>query len=104
MSSLSAPTIGTLLRRYRRAAGLTQETLAERALISADTISDLERGVNLSPRSDTIDQLADALALAPAQRAQLDAGGRGLLVPGEEAVLAGCYSRSGVSVLWLVGR
>ena len=33
-----------LLRRYRKAAGLTQNTLAERASLSARTISDLKRG------------------------------------------------------------
>ena len=33
-----------LLRRYREAAGLTQETLAQRAGLSARGISDLERG------------------------------------------------------------
>jgi predicted ATPase/DNA-binding XRE family transcriptional regulator len=86
MSSLPAPTVGTLLKRYRRAAGLTQEALAERTQISVDTISALERSVHLSPRSDTLDRLADALALAPAQRAQLHAAARGLLPPGEPAV------------------
>ncbi len=104
MSSLPAPTIGTLLKRYRRAAGLTQEALAECALISADTISDLERGVNLSPRSDTIDQLADALTLAPAQRAQLHAAARGLLLPGEPAVVPLRLPAASTSLPPLVGR
>ena len=35
---------GDLLRRYRTAAGLTQEELAERAGLSTRGISDLERG------------------------------------------------------------
>jgi tetratricopeptide (TPR) repeat protein/transcriptional regulator with XRE-family HTH domain len=93
----------TLLKRYRRAAGLTQEALAERALISADTISDLERGVNLSPRSDTIDQLVDALALAPAQRAQLHAAARGLQ-PGEPTVVPLRLPAASTSLPPLVGR
>ncbi len=77
MSSLPAPSVGTLLKRYRRAAGLTQEALAEQAGISADTISELERGVNLRPRTDTIELLADALGLAPAERARLHQVARG---------------------------
>jgi transcriptional regulator with XRE-family HTH domain len=38
-----------LLRQYRVAAALSQEALAERAGLSARTISDLERGVKTSP-------------------------------------------------------
>jgi DNA-binding XRE family transcriptional regulator len=104
MSFLPAPTIGTLLKRYRRAAGLTQEGLAERAGISADTISALERGGNLRPRSDTIDRLADALALAPAQRAQLRAAARGLMVPGEPTMVPLRTSAASASLPPLVGR
>jgi tetratricopeptide (TPR) repeat protein/transcriptional regulator with XRE-family HTH domain len=85
MSALPAPTVGFLLKRYRRAAGLTQEALAERAQISVDTISDLERGVNLRPRKDTIDQLADALHLVPTERAHLHAASRGLVAAGAPA-------------------
>src|SRR5215469_8488387 len=103
MSSLPAPTIGTLLKRYRRAAGLTQEALAERAGISADTISALERGGNLHPRNDTIDRLADALALAPAQHAQLQAAARGLLPPGEPAVVSRRLATASASLPPLVG-
>ena len=36
--------VGTLVRRHRRAAGLTQEALAERAQVSTPTVSALERG------------------------------------------------------------
>jgi transcriptional regulator with XRE-family HTH domain/tetratricopeptide (TPR) repeat protein len=63
---------GELLRRYRVAAGLTQEALAERARVSADTISALERGINHAPRKDTANLLAEALALAPHARATFD--------------------------------
>jgi transcriptional regulator with XRE-family HTH domain len=37
---------GTLLKRYRQAAGLSQEALAARADLSARAISDLERGTH----------------------------------------------------------
>lgn len=36
------PSVGALVRRWRGAAGLTQEELAERAGMSARAISDLE--------------------------------------------------------------
>ncbi|HWE61858.1 MAG TPA: AAA family ATPase, partial [Chloroflexota bacterium] len=54
---------GTLLRRTRRAAGLTQEALAERSGVSARTISDLERGVHHAPHADTAALLAETLGL-----------------------------------------
>lgn len=60
---------GPLLRRYRAAAGLTQEELAERAGLSTRAISDLERGVKRAPRRETIELLADALALTAQKRA-----------------------------------
>jgi tetratricopeptide (TPR) repeat protein/transcriptional regulator with XRE-family HTH domain len=62
---------GTLLRRHRVAAGLTQEELAERAGISRRNLGDLERGVGHSPRKDTVALLAEALALSPLERAAL---------------------------------
>jgi predicted ATPase/transcriptional regulator with XRE-family HTH domain len=58
----------TLLRRYRRAAGLTQEELAERAHLSTRAISALEQGENHAPRKDTVALLAEALALTPEAR------------------------------------
>ena len=67
---------GELLRRFRVAAGLTQEALAERAGISTRGISDLERGAHGLPRKDTLRLLLDALALSPADRATLVAAAR----------------------------
>jgi len=63
---------GSLLRRHRRVAGLTQEALAELAGLSARGVQDLERGVNQTPRSATIDLLAAALGLAEEDRAALE--------------------------------
>jgi predicted ATPase/transcriptional regulator with XRE-family HTH domain len=56
--------VGTLLKRYRAAAGLTQEELAGRTGVSARTICDLERGVTRRWRHDTISLLAEALQLS----------------------------------------
>jgi predicted ATPase/DNA-binding XRE family transcriptional regulator len=62
---------GTLLKRYRVAAGLTQEALAARAGLSARTIADLERGVNRLPRHDTFELLLSALNVTSQQRTLL---------------------------------
>ena len=74
MSALSS--FGDMLRRYRLAAGLTQEALAERAGLSARAITDLERGVNRSPRKDTFARLATALDLSAADHAAWEAARR----------------------------
>jgi tetratricopeptide (TPR) repeat protein/transcriptional regulator with XRE-family HTH domain len=63
--------LGTLLRRYRLAAGLTQEELAERAGISRRSLGDMERGVVHAPRKDTVALLVEALGLDPPERAAL---------------------------------
>jgi predicted ATPase/DNA-binding XRE family transcriptional regulator len=67
---------GELLRRYRIAAGLTQEELAERAGVSTRGISDLERGARGLPRKDTLQMLLQALDLSPEDRAALVAAAR----------------------------
>jgi predicted ATPase/DNA-binding XRE family transcriptional regulator len=69
---------GAVLRQARRAAGLSQEALAERSGLSADAITALERGRRAAPRPDTLSRLADALALAAPERAAFiaAAGGR----------------------------
>src|SRR5579864_4179668 len=64
---------GTLLKRYRLAAGLSQEALAERARVSARAISSYERGLRQAPYRGTLAQLIHALQLAPVERQRLEA-------------------------------
>ena len=64
---------GILLKHYRQSIGLTQEALAEMANLSPRTISDLERGINRSPRYATFELLADALSLSVQKRDLLKA-------------------------------
>jgi predicted ATPase/DNA-binding XRE family transcriptional regulator len=64
---------GALLRRYRLAAGLSQEALAEQARMSINGIGALERGDRRYPYRETVVLLAKALGLAPAATAQLEA-------------------------------
>ena len=73
----AAPGFGGLLRQLRADAGLTQEELAEAAGLSPRSVSDLERGINLSARKDTARLLADALGLAGPQRGLFEAAARG---------------------------
>jgi predicted ATPase/DNA-binding XRE family transcriptional regulator len=72
-----------LLRQLRTEAGLTQEQLAEAAALSPRSISDLERGINLTARKETARLLADALKLTGSQRAQFEAAARGGAVAGD---------------------
>lgn len=57
---------GDRVRLLRSDRGLTQEQLAERASISVDFLSLIERGKN-SPSFDNLDDLADALGVSVAQ-------------------------------------
>jgi predicted ATPase/transcriptional regulator with XRE-family HTH domain len=68
VTSRQAESFGGLLQRYRAAAGLSQEELADRAGLSRRGISDLERGVRRSPYPATVRRLAAALGLAEADR------------------------------------
>ncbi len=70
-------TLGWLLRRLRTNAGLTQEELAEAAGVSTRSVSDLERGINLTARKETARLLADALGLAGPAREEFEAVARG---------------------------
>jgi predicted ATPase/transcriptional regulator with XRE-family HTH domain len=63
---------GRLLRDHRLAAGLTQEALAERARMGVRSLQALERGES-RPLRDTLQRLASALALTPAERAPFTA-------------------------------
>jgi predicted ATPase/DNA-binding XRE family transcriptional regulator len=64
---------GALLREFRLAANLSQEALAERAAMSADGISALERGVSKAPQRETLALLVKALPLEPQQRHAIEA-------------------------------
>lgn len=72
----TAQSFGTLLRRFRSRARVSQEALAEESRLSVETISALERGSRRSPYRDTVALLADALALSPAERATLELAAR----------------------------
>lgn len=61
---------GDLLRRYREAAGCSQEELAVRSGLSARGISDLERGLRTKPRLETVRLLALGLELDAAELAE----------------------------------
>ncbi len=76
MATPQSWSFGHLLRRYRSAAGLTQEALAERARLSARAISDMERGLPHLPRPTTVHLLAQALDLAAEARAAFEAAAR----------------------------
>ena len=63
---------GDLLRQLRNAAGLTQEDLAERAGLSVDAISLLERGERRRPHRYTLQSLAEALGLSQQERIRFE--------------------------------
>jgi predicted ATPase/transcriptional regulator with XRE-family HTH domain len=79
---------GGVLRRLRRAAGLSQEALAERATLSWRTISDIERGIKRKPQVETFRLLADALELSPQDRDLLESAVRGPRKGASPAALA----------------
>jgi transcriptional regulator with XRE-family HTH domain len=64
---------GEQLQHYRRAAGLTQAALAERAGLSQEAIGALERGTRRAPHRETVALLAEALRLSSAERSVLEA-------------------------------
>jgi transcriptional regulator with XRE-family HTH domain len=70
-------TLGASLKKLRLSAGVTQEELAERAGISARTVSDVERGLRNVVHNDTALRLASALGLADEQLRRFTALARG---------------------------
>jgi transcriptional regulator with XRE-family HTH domain/tetratricopeptide (TPR) repeat protein len=73
---VAGPDVGILLRRHRRAAGLTLEALADASGVSVRAISDLERGRSRGPQPRTMAALADALRLPAEARSALLAAAR----------------------------
>lgn len=66
-------TFAGLLRELRAQAGLTQDGLASAASLSPRSISDLERGINLTTRRETARLLAAALDLTGQVRDDFEA-------------------------------
>lgn len=63
MTGLSAEAFGPFIRAARERSGLTQAEVADRAGVTAMTVSYIERGVN-TPLLDTAIALCEALGLA----------------------------------------
>jgi len=76
MHTSPSPRFGSLLRQYRLAAGLTQEELAHCANLSRATIDSLERGTRLTPHTETMSLLLEALQLSEEERVLLEAAAR----------------------------
>ena len=70
------PPFAELLTAHRAASGLTQQELADRASLSMDAVSLLERGARTAPRSDTVARLARAFGLGPAERQVFETAAR----------------------------
>lgn len=68
----STAELAELLKRFRVEAGLSQQTLADRALISVQAVSALERGFRKAPYRATLERIADALALSEEARQTLE--------------------------------
>ena len=98
------PAFGDLLKRYRAAAGLTQEELAERARLSVRAIADLERGARRTPRKDTVHLLAAALSLSPDARALFEAAARPRATTSTLLPSASILGPAGGALPPLVGR
>jgi|HubBroStandDraft_1064217.scaffolds.fasta_scaffold07612_3 tetratricopeptide (TPR) repeat protein/DNA-binding XRE family transcriptional regulator len=96
-----ARTFAALLKQLRTSAGMTQEELAAAATLSYRSISDLERGINLTARGQTARLLADALSLKGAARARFEAAARGEPPAASRsparAYPAGAFSAGGVA-------
>lgn len=84
---------GQLLRRYRLAAGLTQESLAARARLSSQAVGALERGDRRRPYRHTVDALAGGLDLDEAELVRLLAAARPPGRPRDQAAIADTASR-----------
>ena len=90
-----------LLKEHRLAADLSQEELAERARLSVETISALERGRRQKPYRDTIARLANALQLSVIARTELEMAAS---PSRSSSVVAGARPQLPLQATSLVGR
>ena len=89
-----AESFAHLLKRDRVAAGLSQETLAERAGVSVDAISYLERDARHAPQKATLDLLIAALALDDDARDQLEEAAKAARARGPQTLRHGVFPDS----------
>jgi predicted ATPase/DNA-binding XRE family transcriptional regulator len=68
--------LATLLKTFRVQAGLSQQMLADRALISVQAVSALECGYRKVPYRNTLERIADALELSDEARTALELSAR----------------------------
>jgi len=68
--------LASLLKKFRVQAGLSQQMLAEKALVSVQAVSALERGYRKVPYPKTLERLCEALALPAEARAALEESAR----------------------------
>lgn len=93
---------GLLLRQHRLAAGLSQESLAERAGLSVEGVSALERGYRERPQRQSIAALATALALTGDELREFEAGAQRIDDLGAPRVLE--ETRFPISLSAFIGR
>src|ERR1035437_2355018 len=70
--------LGEFLRGRRRAAGWTQRGLADAAGLSVGVVRDLEQGISRQPHPGSVERLAVALGLSPADSSVLAVADDGL--------------------------
>ena len=103
-SAAQATSFGVLLRRYRLAAGLSQESLAERAQLSARAISSYERGIRQAPYRENLRQLVEALGLSDAERLAFEATVRRRRGPRAASAAAVQWTNLAAPMTSFVGR
>lgn len=81
----TAGSFGTVLRRHRQAARLTQEELAERTDLSVRAIANIESGRTGRPRLYSVHRLAAALGLTGKAAEEFRRASRGEALAGEPA-------------------
>lgn len=75
-AAAGAAELAALLKKFRVQAALSQQTLAERADISVQAVSALERGFRKAPYRATLERIADALQLSEPERKALEEAAR----------------------------
>jgi len=93
-----------LLRRFRLAAGLSQESLAERAQLSARAISSYERGIRQAPYRENLRQLVDALGLSDEDGRAFEATVQRRRGPRAASALAAQWTNLAAPMTSFVGR